>query len=164
MLAQDVFTSVYPSPDVCLVFLKTWAGEGADRTAFEADYDSTAVVNNVAARCPQRTVVITHSGGINTMPWATNPNVTAILAAHYPGQESGNSIMDVLYGDLNPSGRLPYTIAQKEADYNTQILNITGPEAEESWAWQVNFTEGQFIDYGHFDAKNITPLYEFGYG
>lgn len=164
LLAQDVFTSVYPSPDVCLVFLKTWSREGADRIAFEADYDSTAVVNNVAARCPQRTVVITHSGGINTTPWATNPNVTAILAAHYPGQESGNSIVDVLYGDVNPSGRLPYTIAQQEADYNTQILNITGPEAEESWAWQVNFTEGQFIDYRHFDAKNITPLYEFGYG
>lgn len=157
-------SGIYPWPDICLVFLKGWATEGADRFSLEADYNSTLVVENVAAICPNKTVVITHSAGANTMPWASNPNVVAILAAHYPGEESGNSIVDVLYGDVNPSGRLPYTIAHNQSDYGISILNLTGSLAQDSDAWQLNFTEGQFIDYRHFDAKNITPLYEFGFG
>lgn len=157
-------SGIYPWPDICLVFLKGWATEGADRVSLEADYNSTLVVEKVAAVCPKKTVVITHSAGANTMPWASNPDVVAILAAHYPGEESGNSIVDVLYGDVNPSGRLPYTIAHNESDYGVSILNLTGSLAQDSDAWQLNFTEGQFIDYRHFDAKNITPLYEFGFG
>ncbi|PCH06362.1 Glycoside hydrolase family 3 [Penicillium occitanis (nom. inval.)] len=157
-------SGIYPWPDICLVFLKGWATEGADRASLEADYNSTLVVEKVAAVCPNKTVVITHSAGANTMPWASNPDVVAILAAHYPGEESGNSIVDVLYGDVNPSGRLPYTIAHNESDYGVSILNLTGSLAQDSDAWQLNFTEGQFIDYRHFDAKNITPLYEFGFG
>ncbi|TKA81302.1 putative beta-glucosidase G [Cryomyces minteri] len=157
--------SIAPSPpDVCLVFLKTWASEGSDRTHLEADWNSTAVVNTVTATC-NNTVVITHSGGVNNLPFASNPNVTAILAAHYPGQETGNSIVDVLYGDVNPSGHLPYTIARSAADYNVPItnssalLNITDPNA-----WQSDFTERLLIDYRHFDATNASILYEFGFG
>ncbi|KAI9037734.1 beta-glucosidase [Aspergillus affinis] len=163
VLAKNDFSGIYPNPDVCLVFLKTWAREGVDRLSFEADYNSTEVVNNVARQCNQ-TVVITHSGGINTMSWADNPNVTAILAAHYPGQETGNSIADVIFGDVNPSGRLPYTIAKEEDDYNTGLLNLTGPSRRDSSAWKVDFEEGLFIDYRYFDEKHIEPLYEFGYG
>ncbi|OJJ78678.1 glycoside hydrolase family 3 protein, partial [Aspergillus glaucus CBS 516.65] len=124
------------------------------------------VVENVASLCPRRTVVITHSGGANTMPWASNPDVVGIIAAHYPGQESGNAIVDVLFGDVNPSGRLPYTISNHTEDYGAQaqILNVTGPDATEPWAWQSNFTQGLLIDYRHFDSNNIAPLYEFGYG
>lgn len=161
IIAADDFRSIYPTPDVCLVFLKTFSQEGYDRLSFEADWNSTLVVNNIAARCPN-TVVITHSAGVNTMPWAMNPNVTAILAAHYPGEESGNSIVDILWGDVNPSGKLPYTIPANEADYDIPIVNlasVTDPNA-----WQSDFTEGLMIDYRHFDARNITPLYEFGYG
>ena len=160
-IAANDFRSIYPTPDVCLVFLKTFSQEGYDRLSFEADWNSTLVVNNVAARCPN-TVVITHSAGANTMPWAMNPNVTAILAAHYPGQESGNSIVDILWGDVNPSGKLPYTIPVNEADYDIPIVNLTA--VTDPNAWQSNFTEGLMIDYRHFDALNITPLYEFGYG
>ena len=98
------------------------------------------------------------------MPWADNPNVSAILAAHFPGQESGNSIVDVLYGDVNPSGRLPYTIAMNASDYNTQIVNITTTNDTDPNAWQDDFSEGLLIDYRHFDQANITPRYEFGYG
>lgn len=157
--------SIAPSPpEVCLVFLKTWASEGSDRTHLEVDWNGTAVVNTVAATC-NNTIVITHSGGLNTLPFANNPNVTAILAAHYPGQESGNSIVDVLYGDVNPSGKLPYTIARSANDYNTRIanssalLNTTDPNA-----WQSDFTERLLIDYRHFDAANTSVLYEFGFG
>ncbi|GIJ86472.1 hypothetical protein Asppvi_005361 [Aspergillus pseudoviridinutans] len=166
VVANADFSGIYPFPDICLVFLKSYATETIDRSSFEADWNSTAVVNAVASYCPSRkTVVITHSAGINTMPWAENPNVTAILAAHYPGQEAGNSIVDILFGDVNPSGHLPYTIAQNEADYPTALFNVTDPaQATNSAAWQSNFSEGLLIDYRHFDANDITPLYEFGFG
>jgi beta-glucosidase len=60
------------------------------------------------------------------MPWARNPNVTVILAAHYPGEQSGSSIVDVLWDVLERDGRLLYTILQTEADYGFLILNVTG--------------------------------------
>jgi len=155
---------LYPVPEVCIVFLKSFASEGFDRKTLVADDNSEAVVNGIASRCPRRTVVVTHSGGPDIMPWATNPNVSAIVAAHYPGQESGNSIMDVLTGKVNPSGKLPYTIAKKEEDYNGAIVNVTGSEAEDASAWQSDFEEGLLIDYRHFDNKKLEPLYEFGFG
>ncbi|KAJ8116854.1 hypothetical protein OPT61_g1813 [Boeremia exigua] len=163
ILAANDFTSIYPIPDVCLVFLNTFASEGRDRTSYEADWNSTLAVNNVARLCTN-TVVVTHSAGINTMPWAHNPNVTAILAAHLPGQESGNSIVDVLWGAENPSGRLPYSISESQSDYDIPIVNLTESEVTSPGAWQADFTERQLIDYRHFDAFNVTPLYEFGFG
>lgn len=113
LIFEEDFSSIYPEPDVCLIFLKTWSEESRDRLSFENDYNSTEVVNNVASFC-SRSIVITHSSGVNTMPWAQHPNVTAILAAHYPGQESGNSIVDILFGDVNPSSHLPCTIPMNE--------------------------------------------------
>ncbi|KAI1080591.1 beta-glucosidase-related glycosidase [Whalleya microplaca] len=148
-------------PEVCLVFLKTWAEEGADRQHLEVDWDGNEVVESVAKSC-NNTIVVTHSSGINVLPFADHPNVTAILAAHYPGQESGNSIVDVLYGDVNPSAKLPYTIAFNGTDYNappTTAVNTTGPDDWQSW-----FDEKLEIDYRYFDAKNISVRYEFGFG
>jgi len=156
---------ILPVPEVCLVFLKTWASEGVDRLSLEADWNSTAVVNNVASYC-NNTIVITHSAGLNVLPWADNPNVTAILAAHLPGQETGNSIVDILYGAVNPSGKLPYTIAHNASDYDfAAVTNSTElQETEDPDAWHSNFTEGLLIDYRHFDYHNQSVLYEFGYG
>lgn len=128
------------SPDICLVFLKTYSREAVDRGSYEADWNSTTLVRKVSSRCPGKTVMITHSAGPNTMPWATSPNITAIIAAHLPGQETGNSIADVLWGHVNPSVKLPYTIAQDEKDYNAPIFNITGPQATNSSAWQSDFS------------------------
>ncbi|KAJ9143384.1 Beta-glucosidase 2 [Pleurostoma richardsiae] len=148
-------------PEVCLVFLKTWAEEGADREHLDVDWDGNEVVESVAKLC-NNTVVITHSSGINTLDFADHPNVTAILAAHYPGQESGNSIVDILYGDVNPSAKLPYTIAFNGTDYNappTTAINTTGMNDWQSW-----FDEKLEIDYRYFDAHNISVRYEFGYG
>ncbi|KAH6642730.1 glycosyl hydrolase family 3 N terminal domain-containing protein [Boeremia exigua] len=162
-IAANDFRSIFPMPEVCLVFLNTFASEGWDRTSYEADWNSTLVVDNVARRCPN-TVVVTHSAGINTLPWARHPNVTAILAAHLPGQEAGNSIVDVLWGTENPSGRLPYSIPVLQSDYDIPIANLTASEVTKPDAWQADFAEGQFIDYRHFDHFNITPLYEFGFG
>lgn len=95
------------------------------------------------------------------MPWVDNENVTAILAAHFPGEQSGNSLVSVLWGDVNPSGHLPYTIALNESDYNTAVVNITNDNNTDPNAWQDNFEEGLFIDYRHFDQAGIEPLYVF---
>jgi beta-glucosidase len=148
-------------PDVCLVLLKTWAEEGNDRHSLNVDWHGDDVVESVAKDC-NNTVVITHSSGINVLPWADHPNVTAILAAHYPGQESGHSLVDVIYGEVNPSGHLPYTIALNGTDYNappTTAVNTTGYDDWQSW-----FDEKLEIDYRYFDAHNISVRYEFGYG
>ncbi|KAI1119900.1 glycoside hydrolase superfamily [Nemania abortiva] len=163
LLAANDFHGLYPIPDVCIVFLKTYAAESFDRTSFEADWNSTAVVTNVAEKC-NNTVVVTHSVGINTMPWATHPNVKAIIAASLPGEQTGNSIVDVLWGDVNPSGRLTFTIPATEEDYDFPVVNLTSEEVTSPTAWQSNFTEGLMIDYRHFDAMDIQPLYEFGFG
>ncbi|KAF7588621.1 hypothetical protein BBP40_005459 [Aspergillus hancockii] len=128
-----------PTPGVCIVFLTAFASESYDRTRFEADGNSTCVVQNVADLC-NNTVVVLHAPGVVTMPWVDHPNVTTIIAAHYPGQEIGNSIVDIIWGAEEPSGRFPYTIPMP------------------------NFAEGQLIDYRVFDAHDITPRYEFGFG
>ncbi|CAG7924832.1 unnamed protein product [Penicillium olsonii] len=168
IIEQDspYLSSLQPSPpDVCLVFLKSWATESMDRETLHTDWNGDKVVDRIASICPN-TVVVTHSSGANIMPWANNPNVTAILAAHLPGQEVGNSIVDVLWGDVNPSGHLPYTIAHSEKSYDfapitnsTSLLNTHDPKA-----WQSDFKEGVLIDYRHFDYYNKSVAYEFGYG
>jgi beta-glucosidase len=148
-------------PEVCLVFLKGWASEAVDRETLDLDWQANELVEKIASFCPN-TVVVTHSAGINILPFADNENVTAILAAHYPGQESGNSIVDVLYGDVNPSGHLPYTIAYEAEDYNGPIVtNVNTTGAED---WQSYFTERLETDYRHFDAQDIDVRYEFGFG
>ncbi|KAH8899800.1 glycosyl hydrolase family 3 N terminal domain-containing protein [Thozetella sp. PMI_491] len=158
------FWSENPSPayvnaDACLVFINAYASESFDRTSLQDEF-SDNLVRNVAANCSS-TIVVIHSAGIRTIAdWFDHPNVTAILYAGLPGQESGHSLVSVLYGDVNPTGRLPYTVAKKESDYghllNSTLSFDTFPDD--------NFTEGLYIDYRAFDKQNIEPLYEFGFG
>ncbi|KAI9150621.1 putative beta-glucosidase G [Paramyrothecium foliicola] len=165
VLSQDsnawAATPAPNNPDVCLVFLKGWAREAVDRDSLDLDWNGNELVEKVASWC-NNTVVVTHSAGVNVLPFSDNANVTAILLAHYPGQESGNSLVDVLYGDVNPSGHLPYTIAYNASDYNAPIVtnvNTTGVDD-----WQAWFTEKLETDYRYFDANNIDVRYEFGFG
>ncbi|EXL45604.1 hypothetical protein FOCG_12981 [Fusarium oxysporum f. sp. radicis-lycopersici 26381] len=155
------FRSIYPIPDVCLVFLKAFAAEGQDRESLDLDWNATKVVESVASLCCN-TVVIVNGPGIVLMPWANNENVTAILSAQYPGEEIGNSIVDVLWGEAEPAGRLPYTIPRNTSDYGGPIFNLTEPSTNPD-EWSVDYKEGQFIDYRHFDAMDIEPQYEFGF-
>ncbi|EHK96514.1 putative beta-glucosidase G [Glarea lozoyensis 74030] len=158
----DIQTLLNPGqPDVCLVFLKTWAEEAADRKSLDTDWRGNDVVESVASYC-SNTVVITHSSGINNLPFANHTNVTAILAAHFPGEQTGNSIVDVLYGAVNPSGKLPYTIALEIDDYNA--LPLTSVNSTDPYAWNIYFEEKLEIDYRYFDAQNMSVRYEFGFG
>jgi beta-glucosidase len=151
---------VVQSSGACLVFINSFASEIWDRPDL-ADEASDQLVNNVAAQC-SNTIVVIHNVGIHLVDaYVDNPNVTAILYAHLPGQDAGRAVTQVLYGDVSPSGRLPYTVAKQASDYG----NLLGPcLADDTSSPQCDFTEGVNIDYRHFLAQNITPRYEFGFG
>jgi beta-glucosidase len=156
---DSVNPTVYANTEACLVFINAYASESFDRTTL-TDSFSDQLVRNVATNC-SNTIVVIHSAGIRVVDdWIEHPNITAVVFGLLPGQESGAALVDVLYGDVSPSGRLPFTIATTESDYGV-LLNSTissGPFPQD------NFTEGLYIDYRHFDLHNITPRYEFGYG
>lgn len=92
------------------------------------------------------------------------PSVKAVLIANLPAQETGNALVDILFGDVNPSGRLPYTIAKKEDDYGQGSKIKYLPSPIDGLSPQQNFSEGLYIDYRYFDKNDIAPRYEFGYG
>ncbi|CAE6478958.1 unnamed protein product [Rhizoctonia solani] len=153
--------------DVAVVFIASDSGEEyitvdgnkADRNNLTAWNNGDNLVKAIAG-VNKNTVVVAHSVGPLTLePWIDHPNITALLWAGLPGQESGNSLVDVVYGDYNPSAKLTYTIAKKPGDYPAQVVyNDSSPQP------QIPYTEGLLIDYRWFDAKNITPRYEFGFG
>ncbi|PWN31092.1 glycoside hydrolase [Jaminaea rosea] len=156
--------------DAAVVFLQSDSGEGyitvdgnaGDRNNLTAWHAGDELVKAVAS-VQSNTIVVMHSPGqMDVEAWIENPNVTAVIFAHMPGAESGNSIRDVLYGDYVPSGRLPYTVAKNRTDYESEVtyVNRSAPGV----APQLNYTDGLLVDYRHFDAKNITPRFEFGFG
>ncbi|PSR83398.1 glycosyl hydrolase family 3 N terminal domain-domain-containing protein [Coniella lustricola] len=156
---------VNPTSNACLVFGNTWAAEGADRPSVRDDY-TDGIILSVASQC-NNTIVVFHNAGARLLPdsIADHPNVTAIIYAHFPGQDSGKALVDLLYGVQNPSGRLPYTVAFNESDYGA-LLAPDSPAQGSMFEHfpQSNFTEGVFIDYKRFDRFNITPRYAFGFG
>ena len=151
--------------DAAIVFINALASEGYDRPSLRDDF-SDALVTNIAAQ-HNNTIVVIHNAGIRLVDqWIENPNVTAVIFAHLPGQDSGAALTQLLYGDVNPSGKLPYTVAKNESDYGRILNPITdiGANGEFYRFPQDDFTEGVYIDYRAFDASNIEPRYEFGFG
>ncbi|KAF2030595.1 beta-glucosidase [Setomelanomma holmii] len=154
---------------VSIVFVNADSGEGyitvdgnmGDRNNLTLWQDGDALIQNVSANCNNTIVVIHSVGPVLVNSFYNSPNISAILWAGVPGQESGNAIADILYGRYNPGGKLPFTIGSDAAEYGPDL--IYEPTAG-SASPQDNFEEGVFIDYRAFDQKNITPIYEFGYG
>ncbi|KAF2972269.1 hypothetical protein GQX73_g1249 [Xylaria multiplex] len=148
--------------DACLVIVNAYATEGTDRDALRDDYTDSLILNT-ASKCTN-TIVVFHNLGVRLIDtFVDHPNVTAIIFAHGPGQESGNALVSLLYGDVNFSGKIPYTVAKNESDYGSLLDPIRGVEPYGQYP-QDNFTEGLFIDYKAFDKAGITPRYEFGFG
>ncbi|KAF5240364.1 hypothetical protein FANTH_9624 [Fusarium anthophilum] len=148
--------------DACIVFINEFSTEGSERSTL-ADPWSDQLVQNVAAKCPN-TIVSIHNAGVRLVDqWIDHPNVTAVLFAHLPGQDAGSSLVEIIYGDQSPSGRLPYTVAKNESDYGELLMPVTADNASNYYT-SANFTEGVYIDYRRFDAFNIAPRYEFGFG
>ncbi|KII87088.1 glycoside hydrolase family 3 protein [Plicaturopsis crispa FD-325 SS-3] len=147
--------------DVCLVFANADSGEQY-LTDLNLWNGGDTLISTAASHCKNTVVVLHTVGPVLMESWYNNPNVTAILYAGLPGQESGNSILDILTGAVNPSARLPYTIAKQRSDYASDIL-YDDPN-DPNYVPQIYYNEKLNIDYRHFDSANIEPRYEFGYG
>ncbi|MCJ1264141.1 hypothetical protein MMC22_004012 [Lobaria immixta] len=154
---------------VAIVFVNADSGESyinvdgnvGDRNNLTIWKGGDTLIQNVSANCNNTIVVLHTVGPVLLGNYSDHPNITAILWAGLPGEQSGNSIADVLYGRVNPSAKLPFTLGKSREDYGTDLLYTPN---EGTGAPQVNFTEGNFIDYRAFDNADITPVYEFGYG
>jgi len=154
--------------DVVIVFLQSDSGEGytsvdgnlGDRNNLTAWLNGDALVQAVASQNNNTIVVINSVGPLILEPWIEHPNVTAVVWAGLGGTETGNALVDVIYGAANPSGRLPYTIAKSPKDHPAQL--VPGGNGEE--ILNITYSEGLFVDYRHFDAANIKPRFEFGFG
>jgi beta-glucosidase len=152
-----------------VVFVNADSGEGyinvdgneGDRKNLTLWKNGDDLIKNVSSWCPNTIVVIHSTGPVLVTDWYNSPNVTAILWAGVPGQESGNSITDILYGKVNPSGKTPFTWGATRESYGTDILYTPNNGAG---APQDDFSEGVFIDYRYFDKTNTPLIYEFGYG
>ena len=152
--------NVSAASDVCLVFINEIASEAYDRPDL-ADAASDILVQNVAMKCAN-TIVVIHNVGVRTVGWLDHPNVTALVFAHLPGQDSGRALVELLYGKQSFSGRLPYTIAKNASDYGL-LLNPCEPKLGDDNP-QCYFQEGPNIDYKYFAERNVTPQFPFGYG
>ncbi|PBP28603.1 beta-glucosidase 1 precursor [Diplocarpon rosae] len=161
LVAQaDVTTIVFVNANSGEGYISVDGNEG-DRNNLTLWHSGDDLIKNVSAIC-NNTIVVIHSVGPTLVgEWYDSPNVTAILWAGIPGQESGNSITDVLYGKVNPAARTPFTWAPTRESYGADILYTPNNGVA---APQSDFTEGVFIDYRALDSQNITPIYEFGFG
>ncbi|CAF9909174.1 MAG: hypothetical protein HETSPECPRED_008865 [Heterodermia speciosa] len=167
--ASTQIASLAGRASVALVFVNADSGEGfinvdgniGDRNNLTLWQGGDTLIQNVSALC-NNTIVVVHSvGPVLLGNYSENPNITAILWAGVPGEQSGNSIADVLYGRVNPGAKLPFTLAATREDYGTDLLYLPNEGTD---APQVSFTEGVFIDYRSLDEAEIQPVYEFGYG
>jgi beta-glucosidase len=138
---------------VCLVFINSWSGEGVDRSELSNDAQDDLVLS-VAENCNNTIVVVNVSGPRVLDAWIENENITAVIYSGFLRQESGNAIADVLYGDVNPSGKLIHTIAKDASDYPASVCDES----------ECDYTEGVYIDYRWFDKEDIEPRYPFGHG
>lgn len=154
--------AVISTTDTCIVLGNAWAAEGQDRPSL-SDHATDALIRTVADQC-NKTVVVLHNAGPRLVDgFADHANVTAILFAHLPGRDSGTSLVKLLYGEANPSGKLSYTVARQESDYG-RVLGADEAEGRFQKFPQSDFSEGVLLDYRYFDKHGMTPRYEFGFG
>jgi beta-glucosidase len=174
--AEFYLTDSFPSSveansnDIAIVFINSDSGENfitvegnpGDRTSsgLYAWHNGDDLVKAAAKKFSKVVVVIHTVGPIILEEWIDLDPVKAVLVAHLPGQEAGNSLTDVLFGDYSPSGHLPYTIPYQESNYPSSVGLLQQPFGQ----IQDDFTEGLFIDYRHFLKEQITPRYPFGHG
>ncbi len=172
--------------DIALVTIGRNAGEGQDRTATEGDFLLTptekTLIKNVSeafrAKEKKTIVILNIAGVIETASWRDLPD--AILLAWQPGQEGGNSVVDLLSGKVNPSGKLAATFPMNYSDTPTArnfpgipdpAVEQTDPSADLSGfsmmsrtPWQITYEEDIYVGYRYYNTFGVPVAYEFGYG
>jgi beta-glucosidase len=152
--------------NVAIVFVSQWESEGMDVPTLNftdvihsTPVNQDAVVSAVAAVNPN-TIVVLENGGAQVMPWLAS--VSAVLEAWYPGQRGGDAIANILFGSVNPSGKLPITFPASVNDLPRPVI-ATPPDA--TTPFPVDYTvDGFNVGYKWYDSKGITPLFPFGFG
>jgi beta-glucosidase len=144
------------SSDVAVVFAGDAQAEGVDRPDLSLPGFQDQLIEAVAQANP-RTIVVLNTGGPVLMPWLSQ--VPAVVEAWYPGEEDGDAISAVLFGDVDPAGKLPITFPASDsavpASTPAQYPGVNGT---------ATYSEGLDVGYRYDDAKGITPLFPFGYG
>lgn len=159
--STDNVTSTVAGADVAIVVITADSGEQyitvegneGDRNDLEPWHNGTQLVKAVAAANNNTIVVVQTVGPIIMEEILALPGVKAVVWAGLGSSENGNALVDILYGLVSPSGKLPYTIAKAASDYSA--MTTRGNDS---------FPEGLYVDYRHFDKEGITPRYEFGFG
>lgn len=151
--------------EIAIVFVNQPASEGRDLPTLTLPDKQDQLVSAVAAANP-RTVVVLETGGPVAMPWIGQ--VSAALEIWYPGIRGGEATSNILFGDVNPSAKLPATFAKSDADLphpkvpGIDLVPAGGrgrmPE------FDIDYTEGLKVGYKWFDAENKEPLFWFGHG
>ena len=154
LLAQAVAAARKAS--VAVVFASNYETEGADLATINLPANENQLIAAVAAANPN-TVVVLNTGSAVTMPWLDQ--VKGVIEAWYAGQNDGNAIAAVLFGDVNPSGKLPVTFPQSLA----QVPASTAAQWPGTGG-KVQYSEGILVGYRWYTTKGITPLFPFGYG
>lgn len=146
------------SSDYMIVFAGLnidYEGEGLDRFDMNLPELQNELIAAVSKANP-KTIVVINSGTPNDlMKWAAQ--IPAILQSWYPGMEGGNAVADVLFGDVNPSGKLPVTFGKRREDYADYPFSKVVKD-------RITYGEIIFVGYRHFDQRKIAPLFAFGHG
>jgi len=142
--------------DVAVVVVRDYRNEHADLPSLTLSNEQDLLVQTVAAANP-RTIVVVASGGPVLMPWLEQ--VPTVLESWYGGQEMGNAIADVLFGDVNPSGKLPVTFPRSERD-----TPVVAPSQYSRTELVAHYSEGLCVGYRGYEQLGIEPLFPFGYG
>jgi beta-glucosidase len=132
---------------------KGYDSEGHDRPDMALPGPQTALIEAVA-EANANTIVVLNCGAPVELPWIDA--VPALVLAYYPGQEGGHAIANILAGDVNPSGKLSVTYPKRYED-NPTYINYPGGK-------EVLYGEGIFVGYRYYDAKDVEPLFPFGFG
>ena len=155
-LMIDEAVTAARAADVAVVVVSVPAAEGWDRSTLALPADQDKLIAAVAA-ANRRTVVVLNSSSAVTMPWLDQ--VGAVVEAWYPGQTSGTALAHVLFGDTNPSGKLPVTFPASEGQMPARsTVEYPGDGSD------VYYSEGLLIGYRWYDTTGRTPLFPFGFG
>jgi beta-glucosidase len=147
------------STDVAIVFATQWMGESHDAPDLSLPDGQDALIAAVAAANPN-TIVVLETGGPVLAPWAKD--VGAVIEAWYPGARGGEAIAAALFGDVNPSGRLPITFPAAMSQLPSPTLPGQGLPRGASFA--VDYREGADVGYRWYVAQGLKPLFPFGHG